>query len=206
MNKDRIEFFTDGVFAIVLTLLIIDIKLPAGLEELTNSELWLQLSTLWPEIVSFAFTFLVVSVIWINHQFLFHVYAKAVDRQLNLLNMLFLLFVVFVPFSAHLAGAYPYSYVASVVYGVNILVINFLLRRMFNRVRRHPELHHEVPSRVEAQGNARLNLTAASYILGIASAFVFIPASVFFYIFPMLFNIIPGTLDLAERVFRFKLA
>ncbi len=206
MNKIRLEALSDGVFAIVLTILIFDIKLPSDIGPLSSADLWWQLLTLWPSITSFAFTFLVIAVFWINHNFLFHTYAKEIDRTMNLLNMVFMLFLVFVPFSAHLVGAYPTTFSAVIVYGVNILAVNLLLRLMFSHIRKHKALHHEVAPRFTKQALIRMNLTSVSYLLGIASSFFFIPVSVFFYIFPMIFNIIPGTLNFIERILGVEVA
>jgi uncharacterized membrane protein len=203
MNKNRIEALSDGVFAIVLTILIFDIKLPPQLGQLSSTDLWWQLLVLWPSILSFAFTFLVIAVFWVNHNYLFHTYVREIDRTTNLMNMLFMLFLVFVPFSAHLVGAYPNNFTAVIVYGVNILAVNFMVRLMFSHIRKHKELHHEVASRFTSQALIRINLTSFSYLLGIACSFFFIPASVFFYLFPMLFNFIPGTLNSLETVFGF---
>jgi hypothetical protein len=66
-------------------------------------------------------------------------------------------------------------------------------------------LGNTLESRLVKQARVRTNLTTYSYILGIICSFVFIPASIFFYLFPLIFNIIPGTLDLAERIFGFEL-
>src|SRR5579864_1027466 len=107
MNKSRVEAFSDGVFAVVITLLVFDIKLPALPPQISDAQLWGELGVLWPLIVVYFMTFAVLSVIWINHHFLFHSFAKSVDRWLNLLNLAYLMFVAFVPFSALLIGTYP---------------------------------------------------------------------------------------------------
>ncbi|MDB5245255.1 MAG: hypothetical protein JWN90_360 [Parcubacteria group bacterium] len=204
MNKGRLEALSDGVFSIVLTILIFDITLPARTGEISNTALWGQLLTLWPSITSFALSFLVIAVFWINHNFLFHTYTKKVDRGLNLLNLVYLLFLVFVPFSAHLMGTYPRNEPAALVYGLNILVIIVLARIMFAHVGKHADLHNDVPTRLAKQARFRTSLTMVSYIIGIACSFLYIPASIFFYVIPMLFNAIPGTVDLIERVFKFR--
>jgi uncharacterized membrane protein len=205
MSKSRLEAFSDGVFAIVMTLLVFDLKLPEHVGQISNAELWSQLLALWPSITSFALSFLVLAVFWINHSFLFHTYAKTIDRSLNLMNMVYLLFLVFVPFSAHLFGTYPYNQPAAIVYGLNILAVILMFRLMFLHVYKTQNIKEEVSSRLVKQARVRTLLSIGSYMVGIICSFVFIPASVFFYLFPMIFNIIPGTLNLAEKVFRFEL-
>ena len=201
MNKTRLEAFSDGVFAIAMTILVFDVKLPDVAGIMTNAQLWYTLGALWPLITSFALSFLVLAVFWINHNFLFHSFTKGIDRYLNLMNMVYLMFIAFVPFAAHLFGTYPRLQPAALVYGVTILAIVFLMRVMVIHVRKRPELSREVSPRVLRQATIRANVTIISYILGIIASFVFIPVSVFFYLFPLIFNIIPGTLNLIENLF-----
>jgi uncharacterized membrane protein len=205
MNKNRIEAFSDGVFAIAMTLLVFNITLPAHEGAITNAQLWQELLTLWPLITSFALSFLVLAVFWVNHNFFFNIFVKEVDRYINLMNLFYLMFVVFVPFSAHLFGTYPYNEPAALVYGLNIFAIIIIQRLMNRHMRKNDHLAHELESRLKKQARIRTNLTTYSYLFGIICSFVYIPASIFFYLFPIAFNIIPGTLNLAERIFRFEL-
>ena len=91
MNKNRVETISDGVFSIVMTLLIFNVSVAAVATPITDRELWVMIGTLWPLLVSYALSFLVLSVFWINHHFTFHRRAKNVNRQLNLMNMLYLM-------------------------------------------------------------------------------------------------------------------
>jgi len=96
MPKHRLESFSDGVFAIVITLLILNIHLDR------DQELTLQtLASLGPEMLAFALTFVIVGVYWVSHHSMMHM-IKAVDRRLLWLNLLLLLAVVFIPFPAYL--------------------------------------------------------------------------------------------------------
>src|SRR3954468_23385397 len=95
--NSRLEAFCDGVFAIALTLLIIDIKIPSTAEISTTADLWLALKHITPSILSFVLTFIIILITWLNHH-----------NSLNLLNRssspfiyangLLLLSVVFLPF------------------------------------------------------------------------------------------------------------
>jgi uncharacterized membrane protein len=206
MDKSRIEAFSDGVFAIVMTLLVFEIKLPATVGSVTNAQLWSMIATLSPLIVSYILSFLVLAVFWINHNFLFHSFIKKIDRHLNLMNMLYLLFLVFVPFSANLFGEYPFNEPAALVYGLNILAVMTMSASMTRHLSRHPELRLDLSRRLRQQARIRTRLTQISYVLGILVSFFFIPASIFFYVFPLIFNMIPGSLDLAEKYLPFELA
>jgi uncharacterized membrane protein len=206
MNKGRAEAFSDGVFAIVMTLLIFDVKVPTIAGPVSNAQIWGMLGTLSPLIVSYALSFLVLAVFWINHNFLFHTFMKKLDRNLNLMNLVYLMFLVFVPFSAHLFGTYPYNEPAALIYGLNILAVMIMSASMVRYLARHKDLRNDLTPRLVKQARVRTTLSEVSYILGIVCSFVFIPASIFFYLFPLIFNIIPGTLNLVEKLFRFELA
>src|SRR5215510_1842501 len=101
----RLEAFCDGVFAIALTLLIIDIKIPASEEIRTSRELWLALKHLGPSIFAFVLSFVVILITWLNH----HRFFKQVNNSsapFVYANGLLLLSVVFMPFPTAMLGEY----------------------------------------------------------------------------------------------------
>src|SRR6185369_2823548 len=119
MDKGRLAAFSDGVFSIAMTLLIFDIHVPVLQPPVTNAAVWAALADIWPHIVIFVVSFVVMSVLGINHHFICHTFVKSVDRWLTLLNLLSLLAVAFVPFSSSLIGAYWQYHPAGIVYGAN---------------------------------------------------------------------------------------
>jgi uncharacterized membrane protein len=101
---DRLIFLSDGVFAIAITLLVLDItplipehSSPAGLQGLLLS------SELWRQIATYALSFIILSVYWTTHQRIFH-YIKRSDNVLIWLNVLFLLCVAFLPVPTKVLG------------------------------------------------------------------------------------------------------
>ena len=117
MNESgRVEAFSDGVFAIAITLLILDIKVPAG----DGSNLWSELGRQWPSYAAYVVSFLVIGIMWANHHQVFGYVAK-VDRVLLFLNLLLLMGVSGLPWatavvSRYLSGAHG-SQVALALYG-----------------------------------------------------------------------------------------
>ena len=95
-SKGRIEAFSDGVFAIALTLLILEIR-PPQLADADNGQLLAALVELWPSFLAFALSFFVVLVMWVNHHELFAL-ARGVDHPCLFANGFLLLMVTFVPF------------------------------------------------------------------------------------------------------------
>jgi len=101
----RLEAFCDGVFAIALTLLIIDIKVPASENIGTTRELWLALSHLGPSFFAFALSFAIILITWVNHHALFTMVNKS-SASFIYANGFLLMTVVFMPFPAALIGEY----------------------------------------------------------------------------------------------------
>ena len=94
---DRLVFFSDGVFAIAITLLILDIRLPNIEVPMSNAQLLQELIALWPKFSAYLFSFLVVALFWVKHHTAYR-YIRAYDARLIWLNMLLLLIVAFIPF------------------------------------------------------------------------------------------------------------
>src|SRR5215472_9467241 len=107
-DKSRLETFCDGVFAIALTLLILEIKIPAPSAINTTSDLWLALEHLAPSALSFLLSFIVIFITWANH----HAGPKLVHKtspQLIYANGFLLLSVVIHPFPTALLGTYLFT-------------------------------------------------------------------------------------------------
>ena len=103
----RIEAFSDGVFAIAITLLILEIKVPEVPKTATDSRellrgLW---DNLWPSYVAFFTSFITIGIMWINHHRLFR-YIRRVDHGLLIFNLLLLLTITFVPFPTEVLAKY----------------------------------------------------------------------------------------------------
>jgi uncharacterized membrane protein len=103
--NSRLEAFCDGVFAIALTLLIIDIKIPASDGIRTTRELWLALGHLGPSIFAFVLSFAIILITWVNHHGLFKLVNKS-SAGFIYANGFMLLTVVIMPFPTALVGEY----------------------------------------------------------------------------------------------------
>jgi len=103
--NSRLETFCDGVFAIALTLLIIDIKVPASGAIGTTGELWLALRNVVPSVLSFVLSFVIIFITWANHHHAFRLVNRSSATFLYA-NGFLLLTVVFMPFPTALVGEY----------------------------------------------------------------------------------------------------
>jgi len=101
----RLEAFCDGVFAIALTLLIIDIKIPASEGIRSTRDLWLALKHLGPSFFAFVLSFVIILIAWVNHHRLLRVVNKS-SGSFVYANGFLLMTMVFMPFPAALVGEY----------------------------------------------------------------------------------------------------
>ena len=102
MSKARLEAFSDGVFAIAITLLVLEIEVPSPTEERTLAHGLLEL---WPSYAGFAVSFVTIGIIWVNHHAVLAT-VQRVDRSLLFRNLVLLLTVSFIPFPTAVMAAY----------------------------------------------------------------------------------------------------
>ena len=122
MTTNRLEAFSDGVFAVAITLLVLELKVPSG------DHLWHQLTQEWPSFAAFAVSFCVIGIIWVNHHGVIDHLARP-DRGVLFLNLLLLFSIVFIPFSTALLAEHLKSgedeQVAAAVYSVSMTLMSF---------------------------------------------------------------------------------
>ena len=103
-ETSRLEAFSDGVIAIAITLLILEIRVPE-LEDASPDQLWQALRELWPAYLGFVISFATIGIMWANHHTIFRYIART-DHYLILTNLLFLFFVAAIPFPTALMAEY----------------------------------------------------------------------------------------------------
>ena len=116
MPTTRIEAFSDGVFAIIVTLLVLEIHVPQVQGKDISASLAHSLLAMAPKFLTYILSFLIVCIWWVAHHHLFHVLKRS-DRGLLWLNSLFLLWLAFIPFPTALMGDFPGERIAVIGYG-----------------------------------------------------------------------------------------
>jgi uncharacterized membrane protein len=111
---ERLVYFSDAVFAIAITLLALEIRLPE-MQDPTTRELAGALVGLLPRFYGFAISFWIIAVYWLAHHRIFR-YIRADNRRLQVINLLFLMWIVLMPFSASLLGGYGSYQLAQILY------------------------------------------------------------------------------------------
>jgi uncharacterized membrane protein len=145
MGRGRVEAFSDGVLAVAITLLVLDLKVNAGDGHRSLAH---QLSTDWPSYVAYAVSFIVIGTIWVNHHALFSLIDR-VDRVLLFQNLILLMFVTTLPFTTSTLADFVTKNDADarwavVLYGVSCVGMAFSFTAMFARMVNHGLLIHPV--------------------------------------------------------------
>jgi uncharacterized membrane protein len=207
MFKSRLEALSDGIFAIVFTLLVIEIKVPEQLGVRSGVELSHALAELAPLFFGFGVSFVVLAMYWMSHSFLYGMFTKATTREMMYLNLIFLALISLVPFSAHLIGRYLDIDLAVIIYGLHILLISVVSNIIFFYALGSKEIDTSHNStRLIKQAKIRQLLTLGFMFAGVIAAYFSFTSFAFgLYMFPIFFNIIPGSLNFAERLFKISL-
>ena len=139
LGKNRVEALADGIFAVAMTLLVLDIKSPENRSFETTGDLVAYLASLEHSFAMYVISFFVLAIFWITHHLLFH-FVRHVNRRLLWLNIVFLLLVTFVPFSTDLLGDHGHLTLPVLVYGVNLLMLGSMLVFQLRYLVANPEL------------------------------------------------------------------
>lgn len=115
----RISALSDGVFSIVLTLLVFDLKLPQGTPETALAQ---ALARLGPQLLSYLITFFLIGIYWVGHHAVMR-HVCRYDRRFLWLNLIFLMCLAFLPFPTSLLGSFPHEQRASMLYGMTLIAV-----------------------------------------------------------------------------------
>ena len=127
MKHNRLDELSDGFFAIVMTILIFEIKVPSFFIEPTNRELWYEITKLLPLFLSYILSFALLFTYWRAHHFFTSIYAKNVDSKLANINALFFMLISMVPFSTNLLGNFTNNQLAIAIFSIHTILIGLTL-------------------------------------------------------------------------------
>ena len=139
IGKNRIEALSDGIFAIVMTLLVLELHVPHLPVNAPNVEVAPALVGLWPKFVSYVVTFVSLGFFWVGHHMMYHGIRRA-DRTLLWLNIFFFMFVSLLPFSTSVLNAFREAFIAPFIFGANLAVIGWLLFFQWTYVNSQPDM------------------------------------------------------------------
>jgi uncharacterized membrane protein len=190
-QKDRTEGLTDGVFATVMTILVLSLVVPTVTGPNASGTLQSDIYNLIPDILAYTITFIFLGVLWISHQNIFS-HIVTIDLRVLWINILLLLSVALAPFSTALLGRYPLQPIAVLAYGVNALIVSIL----FNILWFYPRIQHlthEEPNQEIIGKRSKIVLVGPiAYSLAVVFSFLAPEISLGLYAFVTVFYIIFG--------------
>jgi uncharacterized membrane protein len=128
---DRLKALTDGVIAIVITLLVLELTVPVVSEIPGSAGLWPELRSLWREVLGYTVSFFVVGILWLYHHNVFR-YVRRANGTLLTLNVFFLFAVSITPFSSALVTSNPDERLAAIIYGSSVFLAAASCAAMFS--------------------------------------------------------------------------
>jgi uncharacterized membrane protein len=203
LPTSRLEAFSDGVFAIAITLLVLELHVPTGHEALLKG-----LEHEWPRYLGYFVSFTFIGGVWVAHSTLTR-FIKAADPDLMRLNLMLLLFVSFLPFTTAIAATHLFASnltlheatvststerVAVVVFGLNLTLAALMVYLVLRHAARTPDIAADNLAEEELQAFAKerrsaMLLQASATVVGIflpLTAVVFYLAlSIFFFLDPL---------------------
>lgn len=142
-RNERIIGLSDGVFAIVLTLLVLELRVPHLPEHANAAEMWHALYGIKSKIVGFLLSFLFIASLWFSHNQLFKLFDK-VDNAMLWYNNFLLLLICFIPFPTALIGEYPKNPVGIILFGSIWVIIPLFIYLIGSRAYHKKFLHKSV--------------------------------------------------------------
>ena len=174
-GPERLEAFSDGVFAIAITLLVLEIRVPSTEQLEDPAELMKALGALWPSYVGYLISFVTIGIIWANHHNLFRLVAR-VSHGLVLANLLLLLTVGFVPFPTALLAATletPSAQIGVLVYAATFIAVAIAFNVLWYEIRTRPGvLRPDVEARSIAAISRSYRLGPPGYMLAFVGALI----------------------------------
>ncbi len=177
MSVGRLEAFSDGVLAIVITLLILDIKVPRA----AKGHLGRELADQWPQYAAYLVSFLIVGIIWLNHHAMVQLLTRT-SHSTQVLNLLLLLPVSVLPWPTAVLAEYARTGTASdqrtavLLYGVTSTLMAVAFNLLWRHILRHPELRRaDVDDKLLAVRNRRYNAGLLVYPVATALGLVSLP-------------------------------
>ena len=141
---ERIGALSDGVVAIALTILVLELKFPEVLSD--DAELWASLAMQAPELVGWVISFVMITIVWYDQHYLF-AHSERFDTGLLVINLAQLAAISLIPAAAHLIGRFPEDPASAVIFSGVMLLNGFVMAVNATYLARHDALHGTVEAR-----------------------------------------------------------
>lgn len=201
MKQQRLENLSDGIFAIVMTLLVLELKVPEISGVVTSDTIVDTLKGAAAPLLAYVLSFAILFTYWRAHNYIVSALAKNIDIWLTNINALFLFFVGLVPFTTYLLGRYHETQAAIFVYGVNVIAIGLALYWLRYYVRTAGSIQNAPVTAAEnRRGNIRVLMPVFLALVAIGLSFWSTDVSFILFTVAIAFNIFPASMTLVTWV------
>lgn len=191
MKQARLDQLADSIFAIVMTILVFDIRIPEISGVIDEKTLIRAIFDLAPIFLSYLLSFSLLFTYWRSHHFIESILAKNIDIRFSNLNAIFFFFVGLIPFSSHLLGKYSYSKTAIIFFAINIILIGLALFSMREYVINSKNIENVAVTKTENEhANMRILLPIGAAALAIILSFFSSLAAILLFTLAILFNLL----------------
>lgn len=201
MKQSRLDALADGIFAIVMTILVFEIKIPELGINPNNFDVVRALINIFPLFLSYLLSFAVLFTYWRAHHFIASVYAKSINLSFTNYNAIFFFFVALIPFSSRLLGSYSHSQVSIFVFAINIIAISLSLYEMRSYVRDSDGIENELTDKKEERhAFMRILFPAYCALVAILISFFSTGFALFLLTVSILYNLLPNSTKYTFRL------
>ncbi len=195
MKTNRLEALIDGTFAIAMTILVFDLKVPEIAETLVHEQIAQKLFNLWPSFVGYFISFILLGVYWVGQHNIFK-YIKHTDRAHLWINVFFLAVVCLLPFTTSLLSKYGSEQIVEIIYGANLILIGLFSFLNWDYATIHHRLvDHAIDERLVALVKKRILVAPVVCLIAMVVSFFASGISFIIYILIPLYYIFPGKID-----------
>jgi uncharacterized membrane protein len=189
-SKGRLESLTDGVFAVIMTILVFNVSVPelilAAEGEYATERLSSRLLDLWPDIIAYIVSFATLGVYWVAHHRIFR-WIVNIDRPLLWMNISFLVTIGLLPFSTVLLAQYRDQQISIFIYSSNAILAGVILYFVYRYAKGHLELVDKtVHDLIKNRSGRRILITILTYSVTISFSFIYLPVSLFLLLIVLL--------------------
>ena len=203
MSHTRLDQLSDGIFAIVMTILVFEVKVPTMWGPVDNFGLWLQIKQLLPLFLSYILSFALLFTYWRAHHFFISIYAKNIDSLLTNINALFFMLISLVPFSASILGQFSKNELSIIIFGVHIILIGLTLYWMRRYVLYSDHIKNPEISKREIRGSTIRTLVPVVFaLIAIPLSFFSIALSLFLFTLAVIFNLSTYSTQIFEKIMK----
>lgn len=196
---NRLEAFSDGVIAIIITLMILEIKIPAIPGNASSPEIWNGWLHVLPRFIAYILSFVVLGVLWVNHHQFFH-QLKHIDRKLLWYNLHLLFWMCTIPIPTAFLGEHFQKPEATALYGFNMFMTAFAFALMREYVHRNEHLLIEhLSTALRKKLRTKLLTTVGLYFISIFAGYISVYISIGIFVFIIIVYFMPQSVILEKN-------